>query len=245
VQVFDKHSTIFIENLSNLKDKEIDIFPLIALCTLDIICETSLGVEIHAQTNSESEYVKAVKEISSIVSARHYNFLTRFEWIFRLTSIYGRQKKCLKILHGFTDSVIVARRAELKRSNMNATEPKDDVGSRKKMALLDVLIQSTINGQPLTDMDIREEVDTFTFEGHDTTTSGIAFCLYNIAKYPQIQQNVFNEIRNVLGDVVERNFTLKDLNDLNYLELVIKESLRMFPPVPFYGRRMRKDTYIS
>lgn len=248
VDVFDKHSAIFVDNLRQFGEQEVDVFPFITLCALDIICETSMGVEINAQTNSESVYVKAVKAVSSIITIRHYNFLLRSNWLFRLSPYYYRQKKFLKILHGFTDSVIVTRRDELTKKLLDrakADEPENDDGCKKKMALLDVLLQSTINGKPLSNMDIREEVDTFMFEGHDTTTSGIAFCLYCLAKYPEIQQNTFNEIRNVIGDDVEKETTLKELNDLNYLELVIKETLRIFPSVPFYGRKIRKDFYLS
>jgi len=78
-----------------------------------------------------------------------------------------RQKKILKILHDFTDSVIIKRRNELSKAQNNpaAEEEDDGIGAKKKMALLDVLLQSTIDGQPLSNMDIREEVDTFMFEG--------------------------------------------------------------------------------
>lgn len=49
----------------------------------------------------------------------------------------------------------------------------------------------------------------------------------------------------MVGDDAEKPITLKDLNNLNYLELVIKETLRLYPPVPFYGRKVREDFYLS
>lgn len=208
--------------------------------------ETAMGVELNAQTNSDSDYVKAVKEITGIITARHYNFLLRENFFFKLSPLYWRQRKFLKVLFDFTDKVIVARRNELTQSQKIVQSPEDDdFGQKKKMALLDVLLQSSINGQPLSNMDIREEVDTFMFEGHDTTASGIAFCVYNLAKYPDVQQKAFDEVRSVVGDDVDRPVSLQHLNCLNYLELVIKETLRLFPPVPFYGRKIRKEIYLS
>ena len=182
-----------------------------------------------------------------ILSSRNFDILKRNEFLFGLTAMAKRQKIVLKILHDFTDSVIVARREELanKLKFEEKIDDDNDVGSKRKLALLDVLLQSTINGQPLSNMDIREEVDTFMFEGHDTTTSGIAFCLYNLAKYPEAQEKAFNEIRSVIGDDVNKPVTQKDLNDLNYMDLVIKETLRLYPSVPIYGRKMKEDVEIS
>jgi cytochrome P450 family 4 len=68
--------------------------------------------------------------------------------------------------------------------------------------------------------------------------SGISFTLYNLAKYPEIQQKVFEEVKSNLGD---GNASMQDLNGLNYLELVIKETLRLYSSVPFYGRHLTED----
>lgn len=85
--------------------------------------------------------------------------------MFRFSSLYNEQKSALKTLHDFTDKVIGERRRRI------LTEDKDDkddfdesIGQKRKMAFLDILLQSTIDGRPLTDLDVREEVDTFMFE---------------------------------------------------------------------------------
>jgi cytochrome P450 family 4 len=165
--------------------------------------------------------------------------IRRIDFFFKFTQMYRQQLKYLKTLHGFTDSVIQARRRELKSVQTNGNVD-ESFGMKRKMALLDMLLQSEVDGQPLSDRDIREEVDTFMFEGHDTTTSGIAFCLYNLAKYPDIQQKVFEEAEACIENDTEP-LTLKKLNDLHYLELVIKESLRLYPSVPYFARRLKEE----
>lgn len=81
-------------------------------------------------------------------------------------------------------------------------------------------------------------------QGHDTTTSAITFCLYEIAKHPDVQQRCFDEIREVFADKNEPA-TLSHLNKLSYIELVLKETLRLFPSVPIIGRRVNEDVQLS
>ena len=50
------------------------------------------------------------------------------------------------------------------------------------------------------DEDLRAEVDTFMFEGHDTTASGISWILYALASHPEHQQRCRAEIQSLLGD---------------------------------------------
>lgn len=111
--------------------------------------------------------------------------------------------------------------------------------------MLDVLLSATIDGQPLTDTDIREEVDTFMFEGHDTTKSGIAFTLYCISRNAEIQSKLYAEIVEVLGTNMQHALTQRQLMLLKYTEQVIKEALRMYPPVPYIGRTIMEDCYIG
>ena len=82
-------------------------------------------------------------------------------------------------------------------------------------------------------------------QGHDTTTSGISFAFYNIAKHPEVQQKVFDEIVSVFGNDLKKQATISDLNDLKYLDLVIKETLRLHPSVGLFGRKALEEVEIS
>lgn len=180
--------------------------------------------------------------MTEIIYERSFDPIRRIEFIYKFTEMYRHEKETLKILHGFTDGVIKARRDEL-ISQAGAGETTESNGVKTKMALLDLLLQATVDGAPLSNSDIREEVDTFMFEGHDTTTSGISFCLFNIAKYPEIQQKVLDEITEKIGDQGELN--LQALSKLHYLDLVIKESLRLFPSVPYFSRKLSEEVTVA
>nr|XP_022918835.1 uncharacterized protein LOC111427770 [Onthophagus taurus] len=235
IETFHSASSVLIENLNkHVKKGGFDVYPYITLCTLDIICESAMGTKVNAQTNSESSYVKAVREMCRIVIDRTLNPMKAFEFIYVFTKDYRKEKNALKILHGYTDTLIKSKKQEL-LANMGCN--KNDLGSnRKRLAFLDLLLLSQIDGKPLTDEEIRQEVDTFMFAGHDTTASGISFILYCLSQHPHVQEKVFEEIQEIFKNDQTKQPGLKELNQMRYLEMVIKETLRLFPPVPFIGR---------
>lgn len=184
--------------------------------------------------------------ITYVFHLRIFDILLRNNLTYPFSKIAQREKAALKVLHNFTTGVIVRRRKDLLAEK--ATEDQstiDNFGVKHKMALLDVLLQSTVDGVPLTNAEILEEVDTFMFEGHDTTTSGITFALYCIAQKPEVQRKILREIHEVIGKDKSTPVTLNMLNKLQYLEMAIKEALRLYPSVPMIGRGIDQDTVIS
>ncbi|XP_016982525.1 cytochrome P450 4d1 isoform X2 [Drosophila rhopaloa] len=250
VEIFDRQSLRLVEELKSRRSsgqERINLGEAINLCTLDAICETAMGVSLNAQTNVDSEYVQAVKTISMVLHKRMFNILYRFDLTYMLTPLARAEKKALDVLHQFTERIIVQRREEILRGGGSQESSREDadVGAKRKMAFLDILLQSTIDERPLTNLDIREEVDTFMFEGHDTTSSALMFFFYNIATHPEAQRKCFEEIRSVVGQDKGTPVTYELLNKLSYVDLCVKETLRMYPSVPLLGRKVLEDCEIN
>ncbi len=103
--------------------------------------------------------------------------------------------------------------------------------------VLSLLIDATDeDGDRLTDQQIRDEVMTLLFAGHDTTTSTIGFMVYELARHPDIAAALQDELDGVLGG--ERpDATLLMSGRLELLEMVQDETLRMYPPAWIGARR--------
>lgn len=91
-------------------------------------------------------------------------------------------------------------------------------------------------GNVLSDLQIRDEVMTLLFAGHDTTTSTIAFMFYELARNPQLVAPLVAEQDRIIGD---RPLTAADLSGsaLPELEMVLDETLRKYPAAWIGPRR--------
>lgn len=108
--------------------------------------------------------------MSELVFDRIFNIFNQFPRIYALTPAAARSRKLIQILHDFTDSVIRNRRTQLEKEGLqyNNNAGNEDsfemYGAKAKLSFLDMLLHATVDSKPLSDLDIREEVDTFMFE---------------------------------------------------------------------------------
>ncbi|CAL1527754.1 unnamed protein product [Lymnaea stagnalis] len=75
------------------------------------------------------------------------------------------------------------------------------------------------------------------FAGLETTATTLQMCLFELARYPEIQDKVYTEIQNVLP---EGEASPEDINNLHYTEWVINETLRLHPPIPTVSRKAKE-----
>jgi cytochrome P450 len=90
------------------------------------------------------------------------------------------------------------------------------------------------DGQRMNDMQLRDEIMTLFLAGHETTANALTWTWYLLAQNPEIERALHSELDRVLGGHAPG---FADLPRLPYAEMVIKESMRLYPPAWGIGRR--------
>ncbi|XP_037518309.1 cytochrome P450 4c3 isoform X1 [Rhipicephalus sanguineus] len=242
ISTINAQSTVLADKLGKMcsPGKRTDIVPLVTMCTLDIICETIMGTSIRAQHDERSPYVKAVNRLGELFILRMLNPFLQSEYVFKRSSIGKEYYECLNTLHTFTRKVIAERKELLQNQHRleDQSDSDSDIGKQKrKRPFLDLLITEHLkDSASINEEDIREEVDTFMFEGHDTTAMGISWALFLIGHQPVEQQKIHDELDAIFGSDKHRPVTSEDLREMKYLECCIKEAQRLYPSVSFLTR---------
>lgn len=141
------------------------------------------------------------------------------------------------------NDVTMANKNNYKKPIIETEE--ETFGKKKRLAFLDLLIEASQDGKVLTNEDIREEVDTFMFEGHDTTSAAISWSLLLLGSHPEIQDRVVEEIDSIFGGDKTTVASMNDLMEMKYLECCIKEALRLYPSVPLIARQINEDVQLG
>nr|XP_004672215.1 cytochrome P450 4B1 isoform X1 [Jaculus jaculus] len=217
------------------ENKSCDIFCDVGHMALDSLMKCTFGKGDSGLGHRDSNYYLAVGDLTMLMQKRIEQFQYHNDFIYYWLTSHGRRfLRACQIAHNHTDQVIRKRKEALQDK-----KEQEKLQQRKHLDFLDILLGARDeSGIQLSDADLRAEVDTFMFEGHDTTTSGISWFLYCMARYPEHQQRCREEIRGILGD--RDSVQWDDLGKMTYLTMCIKECLRLYPPVPQVYRQLNK-----
>ncbi|GAB1299206.1 Cytochrome P450 4B1 [Apodemus speciosus] len=224
VAIFAESTNVMLDKWERKasENKSFDIFCDVGHMALDALMKCTFG-KGDAVDNS---YYLAVSDLTLLMQQRIDSFQYHNDFIYWLTPHGRRFLRACQTAHDHTDQVIRQRKAALRDE-----KERKKLQQRRHLDFLDILLGAQDeSGIKLSDADLRAEVDTFMFAGHDTTTSGISWFLYCMALYPEHQQRCRKEVREVLGD--QDSFQWDDLAKMTYLTMCIKECFRLYPPVP-------------
>ncbi|WP_135826542.1 cytochrome P450 [Halorussus ruber] len=188
---------------------------------LSVLTSTLFGVEQDHQTHERIH--ELVDDILLRFDGTSYNtFLP--PWVPTVRNL--KYRRGLSGLHDIIDQLIEQRLAD-------GTDGPD---------LLSVLLEAREEDPEVTDEVIRDELVTFTLAGHDTTSLGLTYTWHLLANNPEKQEKLFAELDEVLGGDPP---TFGDFPELEYLEQVIQEGLRIFPPVTQLFRETATDVQLG
>ncbi|XP_045192422.2 ultra-long-chain fatty acid omega-hydroxylase-like [Mercenaria mercenaria] len=222
--------------LSQCRNSSIEICQPVSISTLDALLQCAFSYDGHIQElGLDHPYVSAVQELSSYCVKRMSNPVLHPDFIFNRTRTGKRFHQLCNYVHEFADDIIEARRNILETDHEDTEYEYTD--------FLDiVLMAQDENGVGLTDKEIRAEVDTFLFAGHDTTSSAISWAIYTLGQYPEIQEQIYEEVMQVVGT---KNVEPDHLSKLKYMLFFIKEVMRMYSIVPVIGRSLKEPLTID
>jgi cytochrome P450 len=186
--------------------------------TLDIVAKSLFGSDVSGDTRGVGQAMAVVME----------QFIGQANLAFVLPEKIpipksARLRRSMKHLDEVVYKLIRTRRAAPRHSGDllgTLLEVQDERGSR------------------MTDKQLRDEIMTLFLAGHDTTANALSWTWYLLAQNPEKEEVLFAELRAVLGS---RAPSAADLVRLPYTEMVIKESMRLYPPAWGVGRRAIRD----
>ena len=232
------------------KKEPVKVFGSVSYLSLDILLQCAFSYKSDCQrTRDSGPYVKAMYKLLLLITQRSLSILYQYDCIYWLSPDGREMKRNCDLVHEHSQQVIQNRKKALGLEDEGAGIDRERAleiakQNKKYLDFLDILLTAADeDGNGLTDLEIRDEADTFMFEGHDTTTSGISWTLYCLAKYPEHQEKIREEVRNVL--MGREWLDYDDLKELKYTQWCIKEAMRLYPPVPEVFRKLSKDTELD
>lgn len=112
-------------------------------------------------------------------------------------------------------------------------------GPKENDNILDRLLEAEQDGESFTNEEIHDQILNLYWAGHDTTISAVSWLIMLVGKYPDVYDKVKTEIDERVGDQpIEAE---EVIDGLPYLEMVMDEALRLYPPAWVAFRKTRKN----
>ncbi|XP_028162207.1 cytochrome P450 4C1-like [Ostrinia furnacalis] len=243
--VFNKQARKLVKDLETEVGKgPFDHWEYTKLNTLETTCLSALGVDFTDDTILNSQYVTAAEEMFGTIVDRFRKFWLHSDYTFRWSNLKKKQDACLKILHNMSNTVLKIRKTEFNSNNTLSDRTTGNTSGKKFKALMDLLLELSVEKGVMNDKEIREHVDTMIVGGYDTTAAVLMFTLLLVGSHPEAQEKVYQELKEVFGDS-DRDVEKHDLSQLVYLEAVLKESMRLYPIVPVMARRLDRNLQLK
>ncbi|CAH0395389.1 unnamed protein product [Bemisia tabaci] len=226
-----------LESLEETKRGEIEIRDLTAKYTTDVIGTAAFGLEFESFTSDDAPFRKMGRKLFS-PSLKYAIALVIRQFFPDFYSYLGLRSFPKEVNSFFLDltrdTIEMRKKHNIQRNDfmdllIKLKEEKDLNASHKTFE---------INHKTLT-----AQAFVFFTAGFETTSTTLSFCLYELALNPEIQLKAVQEIQE--AKKTNAHLTYQSTQEMPYLECILKETLRKYPPVMNLHRVCNETTQIS
>lgn len=223
LDIMKQHSAVLISSMKKKADKDepLELKEFFGPYSMDVVTSTAFSVDIDSLNNPSDPFVTNIKKMLK------FDF---FNPIFLAVVIFPFLIPVLEKLDFafFPTSVTDFFYAALQKIKTDRETSKQ----KTRVDFLQLMIDSQQNNDSkqdkgLTDHEILSQAMIFLFAGYETTSSSLTFLSYNLATNPQVMKKLQEEVDATFPNKAPIQY--QELMQMEYLDCVINESLRLFP----------------
>ncbi|XP_067396081.1 cytochrome P450 3A9-like [Emydura macquarii macquarii] len=244
--IIKHYGEVLVKNVQKKAEKEepVAVKDIFGAYSMDVVTSTSFGVNIDSMNNPKDPFVKEIKKLVK------FNF---FDPLFILIFVCPFLIPILKKMNvNFfpKDAVEFFTKSFIR---MKEERKKEAKGGRVDFLQLMIESQNSntsheSNGvnhtyKGLTDLEILAQAFIFVFAGYEPTSNSLCYLAYELAIHPDVQQKLQEEIDSVLPN--KTPLTYDALMQMEYLDMIVNETIRMFPLGGRLERICKKDVEVN
>jgi len=222
VESVDKCVSKISQHVKDSSGADFNFCPVLSQFTIDLLGKSVFGYDFKAMDGRIDKYYEAYKHLFTLTPSRILYFM--MPWLDRV-SFLPQTRKLLNSIDKLDEL--------FKHMLKNHQEVAPD-GSKDIMYEMLAALKSSEDNVHLSERELMANMFVLFVAGHETTSTALSWVIYELAKNPQIQQRVYQEIQEKLGNNTP---AFEDLNKLELVDNVLSESLRLHPPVTLLTTR--------
>lgn len=246
VKIFDRQSKVLVQVLEEQKDgKEFNVFPYVRNCSLDFITETALENHIDAQLQPVSPATLAAERLMNITYNRMFKLWLFYDFIFYRTSEGKEYVRLREIVKESTEPMLEDKKKEMILDALKSKSEPEGSNKNERKSFFRQLVELNKNGQNFNDKELRDEVVTMIITGYETTAATVGFILVMLGIHQEVQERVYEEVVALQDYLKGRDLEAEDLTRFEYMDRVIKETLRLYPVGPVIFRQSTAEVPLA
>ncbi|XP_034987134.1 cytochrome P450 3A24 isoform X1 [Zootoca vivipara] len=226
--IINRYGGMLAKNVQKKSDNDepMDMKEIFGAYSMDVVTSTSFSVDIDSLNNPNDPFVKNIKKFLKFSFLNPmFILIIIFPFLIPLLNKLNFTLASTAFINFFVDAVKKIKKDRQKNQHTDRVD------------FLQLMVDSQISGnvsneassyKVLTDREITAQAIIFIFAGYETTSTTLSFLSYCLATHPDVQQKLQDEIDEALPN--QATPTYEAVLQLEYLDMVVNETLRLYPP---------------